>query len=115
MICLVYPGKSPKSKSSTQGPPGSGNVLCCEVCGKYGLPQDFSASGRFCSLSCVGAYTGRRNKGREFVRHIKTIDGKIIKRKKKKGKKMEKLGDLGETGVSQLELSCYTGLISYMY
>ena len=84
-----------------QGPPGSGNVLCCEVCGKYGLPQDFSASGRFCSLSCVGCYTGRRNKGREFVRHIKTADGKIIKRKKKKGKKLEKEGAESEmAGVS---------------
>lgn len=61
-------------------------ILCCEVCGKYGLPKEFSASGRFCSLSCVGVYTGRRNKGREYVRHAKTVDGKIVKRKKK-GKK----------------------------
>lgn len=68
-----------------QGPPDAGHVLCCEGCGVYGLPQDFCSSGRFCSLSCVGAYTGRRNKGREFVRNVNTIDGKIIK-KKKKGK-----------------------------
>ncbi|KAM7433461.1 lethal(3)malignant brain tumor-like protein [Porites harrisoni] len=66
--------------------PDTSGILCCEVCGKYGLPQEFSASGRFCSLSCVGVYTGRRNKGREYVRHAKTIDGKIVKRKKK-GKK----------------------------
>lgn len=59
-------------------------ILCCEVCGKNGFPKDFSASGRFCSLKCVGQYTGRRNKGREFVRHVKTIDGKIIKKRKKK-------------------------------
>ena len=60
-------------------------VRCC---GKYGLPQDFSASGRFCGLSCVGVYTGRRNKGREFVKHASAADGKIIKRRKKgKGKK----------------------------
>ena len=59
------------------------------MCGKYGLRQDFSASGRFCGLSCVGVYTGRRNKGREFVRKIKTADGKIVKKKKKgKGKKL---------------------------
>lgn len=68
-----------------QGPPDAGHVLCCEGCGLYGLPQDFCSSGRFCSLSCVGAYTGRRNKGREFVRNVNTIDGKVIK-KKKKGK-----------------------------
>lgn len=48
------------------------------------MPKDFSASGRFCSLKCVGQYTGRRNKGREFVRHVKTLDGKIIKKRKKK-------------------------------
>jgi hypothetical protein len=70
------------------GPPDAGHVLCCEVCGVYGLPQDFCSSGRFCSLSCVGSYTGRRNKGREFVRNVNTIDGKIIKKKKKgKGRK----------------------------
>lgn len=63
--------------------PDTSGVLCCEVCGKYGLPHEFSASGRFCSLSCVGVYTGRRNKGREYVRHAKTVDGKIVKRKKK--------------------------------
>ena len=67
---------------STASPDTSG-ILCCEVCGKYGLPREFSASGRFCSLSCVGVYTGRRNKGREYVRHAKTVDGKIVKRKKK--------------------------------
>ena len=71
-----------------KGPPDSGDILCCEVCGKYGLPQDFSASGRFCSLSCVGSYTGRRNKGREFTRHVTTVDGKVIKKRRKgKGKK----------------------------
>jgi len=48
------------------------------------MPKDFSASGRFCSLKCVGQYTGRRNKGREFVRQVKTLDGKIIKKRKKK-------------------------------
>lgn len=63
--------------------PDTSGILCCEVCGKYGLPHEFSASGRFCSLSCVGVYTGRRNKGREYVRHAKTVDGKIVKRKKK--------------------------------
>lgn len=68
--------------------PDTSGILCCEVCGKYGLPKEFLASGRFCSLSCVGMYTGRRNKGREYVRHAKTVDGKIVKRKKKdKGKK----------------------------
>ena len=76
-------------KKAAKGPPDTGDVLCCEVCGKYGLRQDFSASGRFCGLSCVGVYTGRRNKGREFVRKIKTADGKIVKKKKKgKGKKI---------------------------
>ncbi|XP_078362086.1 lethal(3)malignant brain tumor-like protein 4 [Oculina patagonica] len=74
-------------KKAAKGPPG--DVLCCEVCGKYGLRRDFSASGRFCGLSCVGVYTGRRNKGREFVRKVKTADGKIVKKKKKgKGKKI---------------------------
>ncbi|XP_029187358.2 lethal(3)malignant brain tumor-like protein 3 isoform X1 [Acropora millepora] len=69
--------------------PDISGILCCEVCGKYGLRQDFLASGRFCSLTCVGVYTGRRNKGREYVRHAKTVDGKIVKRKKKdKGKKI---------------------------
>ena len=69
--------------------PDVSGIRCCEVCGKYGLPQDFLASGRFCSLTCVGVYTGRRNKGREYVRHAKTVDGKIVKRKKKdKGKKI---------------------------
>ncbi|KAJ7374051.1 lethal(3)malignant brain tumor-like protein [Desmophyllum pertusum] len=77
-------------KKANKGPPDTGDVLCCEVCGKYGLRQDFSASGRFCGLSCVGVYTGRRNKGREFVRKIKTADGKIVK-KKKKGKR-KKIG-----------------------
>ncbi|KAL9953264.1 hypothetical protein ACROYT_G040653 [Oculina patagonica] len=81
-------GKKSKAMSrsnadSTTASPDTSGVLCCEVCGKYGLPHEFSASGRFCSLSCVGVYTGRRNKGREYVRHAKTVDGKIVKRKKK--------------------------------
>ncbi|KAM7452023.1 lethal(3)malignant brain tumor-like protein [Porites harrisoni] len=80
---------SPKKSKTANGPPDTNDILCCEVCGKYGLRQEFSASGRFCSLSCVGVYTGRRNKGREFVRKVKTSDGKIVKKKKKgKGKKM---------------------------
>lgn len=82
------PTGTPKKSNATKGG-DAGDVLCCEVCGKYGLRQDFSASGRFCGLSCVGVYTGRRNKGREFVRKIKTADGKIVKKKKKgKGKKL---------------------------
>ncbi|KAK2562372.1 Lethal(3)malignant brain tumor-like protein 1 [Acropora cervicornis] len=61
--------------------------------GKYGLRQDFLSSGRFCSLSCVGVYTGRRNKGREFVCKVKTSGGKIVKKKKKgKGKKISMAG-----------------------
>lgn len=80
---------SPKKVKLENGAPDTSGVLCCEVCGKYGLRQDFSASGRFCGLSCVGVYTGRRNKGREFVRKVKTADGKIVKKKKKgKGKKI---------------------------
>lgn len=79
------PDKKPSSKSeSRKAIKDPTQVLCCEVCGKYGLPKDFSASGRFCSLKCVGQYTGRRNKGREFVRQVKTLDGKIIKKRKKK-------------------------------
>lgn len=76
--------KTPTKSDNMKGPPDASHVLCCEVCGKYGLPKDFSASGRFCSLKCVGMYTGRRNKGREMVRHVKTFDGKIIKKRKKK-------------------------------
>ncbi|XP_068682638.1 lethal(3)malignant brain tumor-like protein 4 isoform X1 [Montipora foliosa] len=84
---LSRAGTSKDNVTASASPDDSG-VLCCEVCGKYGLPQDFSASGRFCSLSCVGVYTGRRNKGREYMRHTKTVDGKIVKRKRKdKGKK----------------------------
>jgi len=86
---VPYNVGTPKKSNATKGAPDTGDVLCCEVCGKYGLRQDFSASGRFCGLSCVGVYTGRRNKGREFVRKIKTADGKIVKKKKKgKGKKL---------------------------
>ena len=81
---IFFRAATPRDTMSTL--PDTSGILCCEVCGKYGLPQEFSASGRFCSLSCVGVYTGRRNKGREYVRHAKTIDGKIVKRKKK-GKK----------------------------
>ncbi|CAH3044292.1 unnamed protein product [Pocillopora meandrina] len=88
-------GKSPNSSSIS---PETSSILCCEVCGKYGLPHEFSASGRFCSLSCVGVYTGRRNKGREYVRHAKTVDGRIVKRKKKDKSKSQALsphdGDL---------------------
>jgi hypothetical protein len=76
--------KTPTKSEILKGAPDPSRVLCCEVCGKYGLPKDFSASGRFCGLKCVGMYTGRRNKGREFVRHVKTLDGKIIKKRKKK-------------------------------
>ena len=74
---------SRNSTDPSAASPDTSGILCCEVCGKYGLPHEFSASGRFCSLSCVGVYTGRRNKGREYVRHAKTVDGKIVKRKKK--------------------------------
>lgn len=85
--------------------PDTSGILCCEVCGKYGLPHEFSASGRFCSLSCVGVYTGRRNKGREYVRHAKTVDGKIVKRKKKdkaKNRELSPYTDLPhETSPSQ--------------
>lgn len=89
---LFFFSPSATSKDDTEvhasASPDISGVLCCEVCGKYGLPQDFLASGRFCSLTCVGVYTGRRNKGREYARHAKTLDGKIVKRKKKdKGKK----------------------------
>ena len=88
-MCTALSPGSPKKAKLANGPPDTSDVLCCEVCGKYGLRQDFSASGRFCGLSCVGVYTGRRNKGREFVRKVKTADGKIVKKKKKgKGKKI---------------------------
>ena len=89
ILCTSLSLGSPKKAKLANGPPDTSDVLCCEVCGKYGLRQDFSASGRFCGLSCVGVYTGRRNKGREFVRKVKTADGKIVKKKKKgKGKKI---------------------------
>lgn len=95
-------GKSPNSSSIS---PDTSSILCCEVCGKYGLPHEFSASGRFCSLSCVGVYTGRRNKGREYVRHAKTVDGKIVKRKKKDKSKNQALsphdGDLQNVSISR--------------
>ncbi|KAK3710159.1 hypothetical protein QZH41_010559, partial [Actinostola sp. cb2023] len=79
---------APPPSDLMRGPPDDGKVLCCEVCGVYGLPQDFCSSGRFCSLSCVGSYTGRRNKGREFVRNINPIERKMAKKKKKgKGKR----------------------------
>nr|XP_058973219.1 lethal(3)malignant brain tumor-like protein 3 [Pocillopora verrucosa]XP_058973220.1 lethal(3)malignant brain tumor-like protein 3 [Pocillopora verrucosa]XP_058973221.1 lethal(3)malignant brain tumor-like protein 3 [Pocillopora verrucosa] len=78
-----------KANTTKNSSPNATDILCCEVCGKNGLRQEFSASGRFCGLSCVGVYTGRRNKGREFVRKVKTADGKIVKKKKKgKGKKI---------------------------
>ncbi|XP_031574253.1 lethal(3)malignant brain tumor-like protein 3 [Actinia tenebrosa] len=88
-VSVIKTSKDAKSKTPTKsdmmkGPPDASHVLCCEVCGKYGLPKDFCVSGRFCGLKCVGMYTGRRNKGREFVRHVKTLDGKIIKKRKKK-------------------------------
>ena len=90
--CLTfvrYASGTPKKANTAKSSPNTTDVLCCEVCGKYGLRQDFSASGRFCGLTCVGVYTGRRNKGREFVRKVKTADGKIVKKKKKgKGKKI---------------------------
>ena len=69
------------------GPPDDGKVLCCEVCGVYGLPQDFCSSGRFCSLSCVGSYTGKRNKGREFIRTVEPVEQKVVKKKKKGNKR----------------------------
>lgn len=76
------------SKMLLEGPPDSNELCCCEICGKYGLRSEFGASGRFCGLTCVGVYTGRRNKGREMSRHVKAFDGKIIKRKKRKGRKL---------------------------
>ena len=75
-------------KMLLEGPPDSNEFCCCEICGKYGLRSEFGASGRFCGLTCVGVYTGRRNKGREMSRHVKAFDGKIIKRKKRKGRKL---------------------------
>ena len=53
------------------------------------MRQNFSASGRFCSLRCVGVSTGRQNKGREFVRQFKTTDKKVLKKKKKKKVKVK--------------------------
>jgi len=75
-----------KPSDLMSGPPDDGKVLCCEVCGVYGLPQDFSSSGRFCSLSCVGSYTGKRNKGREFIRTVEPVERKVGKKKKKGNK-----------------------------
>ena len=99
---------SPKKSKTANGPPDTNDILCCEVCGKYGLRQEFSASGRFCSLSCVGVYTGRRNKGREFVRKVKTSDGKIVKKKKKgKGKKMGMAEKLATTAYVSKLLQLY--------
>ncbi|XP_028402346.1 lethal(3)malignant brain tumor-like protein 1 isoform X2 [Dendronephthya gigantea] len=76
------------SKKLLEGPPDSDEFCCCEICGKYGLRSEFGASGRFCGLTCVGVYTGRRNKGREAARTGKALDGKVIKRKKRKGRKL---------------------------
>ena len=85
----ILSGIPKKANTTKNSSPNATDILCCEVCGKNGLRQEFSASGRFCGLSCVGVYTGRRNKGREFVRKVKTADGKIVKKKKKgKGKKI---------------------------
>ena len=74
------------SKKLLQGPPDADEFCCCEICGKYGLRSEFGASGRFCGLTCVGVYTGRRNKGREAT--VKALDGKVIKRKKRKSRKL---------------------------
>ena len=76
------------SKMLLEGAPDSQELCCCEICGKSGLRSAFGASGRFCSLTCVGVYTGRRNKGREAARALKSPDGKVIKRKKRKSRKL---------------------------
>ncbi len=76
------------SKKLLEGPPDADEFCCCEICGKYGLRSEFGASGRFCGLTCVGVYTGRRNKGREAARTVKALDGKVIKRKKRKSRKL---------------------------
>ncbi|CAB3976721.1 lethal(3)malignant brain tumor 3 isoform X1 [Paramuricea clavata] len=76
------------SKKLLEGPPDADEFCCCEICGKYGLRSEFGASGRFCGLTCVGVYTGRRNKGREVSRTVKALDGKVIKRKKRKSRKL---------------------------
>lgn len=92
-ISIASPKKIKLENSLEAQAQDTSGVLCCEVCGKYGLRQDFLSSGRFCSLSCVGVYTGRRNKGRELMRRVKTSGGKIVKKKKKgKGKKMSIAG-----------------------
>lgn len=44
----------------------------------------------------MGVYTGRRNKGREYVRHAKTVDGKVVKRKKKDKPKNQDLSHDGD-------------------
>lgn len=92
-VSIASPKKIKLGNSLEAQAQDTSGMLCCEVCGKYGLRQDFLSSGRFCSLSCVGVYTGRRNKGREFVRKVKTSSGKIVKKKKKgKGKKISMAG-----------------------
>ena len=56
----------------------------------------------------MGVYTGRRNKGREYVRHAKTVDGKIVKRKKKDKSKNHDLspseGDLPNVSIFRVLL-----------
>ena len=117
-VSIASPRKIKLENSLEAQAQDTSGVLCCEVCGKYGLRQDFLSSGRFCSLSCVGVYTGRRNKGREFVRKVKTSSGKIVKKKKKgKGKKISMAGKTaGLISVSILfQTSCVHGSNLYSF
>ncbi|KAK3710166.1 hypothetical protein QZH41_010560 [Actinostola sp. cb2023] len=89
-------------QESTTSSPAKSNETSTQVSVIKKSQEDFSASGRFCSLKCVGMYTGRRNKGREFVRHVKTLDGKIIKKRKKKTAPVSDTSAEGESSQSNV-------------
>lgn len=91
------------------GPPDSNEFCCCEICGKYGLRSEFGASGRFCGLTCVGVYTGRRNKGGEVATNgvTKVLDGKVVKRKKRKGRKLTIVKQSSMNGVGYVVTFLY--------
>ncbi|XP_046858383.1 LOW QUALITY PROTEIN: lethal(3)malignant brain tumor-like protein 1 [Xenia sp. Carnegie-2017] len=111
------------SKTLLDGPPDSNEFCCCEICGKYGLRSEFGASGRFCGLTCVGVYTGRRNKGGEVYKWgSKVLDGKVVKRKKRKGRKLTivkqssmngKIKVAGQSGTPEIQGSKNKGKLEY--
>ncbi|KAK6188158.1 hypothetical protein SNE40_004401 [Patella caerulea] len=76
---------SPVDKGLNSGDNIDGDAVCqCENCGTRGIASDFCKSGRFCSLTCVGAFAGKKNNSHRLKPSSRALLDIKAKKKRKK-------------------------------